>query len=909
MTLPARLRGPIRVVAGAGTGKTELIVSRFLDLVCAGVEPSSILTLTFSERAAAELRSRIEERLGSWAGELWIGTFHSVAQRLLREDGWRVGVPAAFRVLAGAERWIVLRELLWKLADEALVGTERPDDLVAPLLRLLERMKQELVEISALAAWARRSPDRELRDVLLAACRLFDAYGRHCRGERRLDFDDLILRLVRLLETHEPVRAAYVKRFTSVLVDEYQDSNLAQERMVELLGGQRNVVVVGDDDQAIYRFRGASLASLDRFARIFPEARTRSLGRNRRSSANVVAAAAALAAANADRLPKRLSSARAAGPKVEIWHAADGLTEARLVAEEARRLAEEGTPLSSMTLLLRTNALARPFTLALRSAGVPYQLWGARGFYRRPEVLDVIAWLRLLNDPADEVALARVVSAPGADFPLDEALERMRSARAAGQAPLAALAAWPAAGAWIHVTRGLQALVPRLGVDELFFELMVRTHYLELVRVESESERRQVSANLGKFAELLEAFCDGHPDQSLGAFLAHLELVLLSEVDEEVAQLDDVAPALQVMTIHQAKGLEFGTVFVPSLVEGRLPQPRRLDRFRLPPELVAEVAGREDQVAEERRLCYVAMTRARDRLYLSWAERYEGSRGWRPSRFLAEVLSAGGRHVKERELPAMPLPTAEPPPLPTASPNGRVTLSFTSIAAYRECPRQYRFRYVYRLPAPQSAEAVYGVVVHRALLAAGRRRAAGEVVDAALMDRLVDEAWSEARFPDPRRLPALRSLSRAQLRRFVATDGFAGTPHLLEEGFEVALDGFKLRGVIDRLDTPPADGSWRLVDYKTGSPQPASRLRRDLQLALYALAAREALGIDRIELEVVHLKDASRVVLPATDELLSQAREVAGEVAAGVRAGEFEARPERRRCSLCAYRLACSDAM
>lgn len=907
--IPARLRVTTRIVAGAGTGKTELIVSRFLELVTAGVEPPSILALTFSERAAAELRLRIENRLGNWAGELWVGTFHSVAQRLLREDGWRVGVPAAFRVLAGAERWIVLRELLWELGDEALIGVERPDDMVAPLLRLLERMKQELVEVSALAGWARRTPDRELGDVLVAACRLFDAYDRHCRRARRLDFDDLILRLVRLLESNSQVREAYVKRFTSVLVDEYQDSNLAQERMVELLAGKGNAFVVGDDDQAIYRFRGASLASLERFVRIFPGARTRSLGRNRRSSANVVAVSAAVAAANSDRLPKRLSSARAAGPKVEVWHAADGFSEAHAVVEEIRRLAEGGTPLSAMALLLRTNALARPFTLALRSAGLPFQLWGARGFYRRPEVLDVIAWLRLLDDSADEVALARVVTAPGAELPVDEALERMRLGRAAGEAPLAALAEWPAAADWLATTRALLALVPRLGVDELFFELMARTRYLDLVRLETESERRQVAANLGKFAELLDAFCEARPDHSLRAFLAHLELVLLSEVDEEVAQPDEIVPALQVMTIHQAKGLEFDAVFVPALVEGRLPQPRRQDRFRLPADLVPDAAGREDQVAEERRLCYVAMTRARDRLYLSWADRYEGARGWRRSRFLEEALRAGGKHFRQRELEPLPSAAGERPRLEPPRPNGRVMLSFTSIAAYRECPRQYRFRYVYRLPARQTAEAVYGVVVHRALLEAGRHRAAGETVDARLMEGLLDQAWAEARFPDPRRQPALRRLSSRQLRRYVEAGGFAAAPHLLEEGFELTLDGFRLRGVIDRLDAPGTSGAWRLVDYKTGSPQPASRLRRDLQLALYALAAREALDIDAVELEIVHLKDASQVVLPATDELLSQAREVAREVAAGVGAAWFESRPERRRCSLCPYRLACTDAM
>ena len=230
----AELKGPVRVVAGAGTGKTAVIAERFHRLVGAGAMPSSILVMTFTERAAVEMRSRIETGLGTYLGELWVGTFHSIAQALLREDGWRIGVPPSFRVLAGADRWIQMRELLWELGDPALVGVERPDDLVNPLLRLLERLKQELIATPRLEDWARTCEDRELGEQMLAAVRLFRAYSRRCDAEKLLDFDDLILRLVRLLESRPEARERNVKRFTSVLVDEYQDSNLAQERMVEL---------------------------------------------------------------------------------------------------------------------------------------------------------------------------------------------------------------------------------------------------------------------------------------------------------------------------------------------------------------------------------------------------------------------------------------------------------------------------------------------------------------------------------------------------------------------------------------------------------------------------------------------------------------------------------------------------
>jgi ATP-dependent DNA helicase UvrD/PcrA len=366
------------------------------------------------------------------------------------------------------------------------------------------------------------------------------------------------------------------------------------------------------------------------------------------------------------------------------------------------------------------------------------------------------------------------------------------------------------------------------------------------------------------------------------------------------------------MTIHQAKGLEFDLVFVPALVEGRLPQPRRRDGvsavggLELPPQLLEPaVRGREDQLAEERRLCYVAMTRARRGLVLSWAERYEGGRPWRPSRFLAEL----GDDVREVDLRGEAEP--EPPaPAPAALDPVEPVLSFSAISAYRECPRQHWFRYRMRLPAPPVVEAQFGTILHLALMRAGRLRRDGREVTRELLRDLHQEAWETIGLAEPRRRPALEALGWRLLDRFLDAGGLDSRPGLVESPFAVALDGWTLRGVIDRVDEPEADGgAWRIIDYKTGSPVPASRLRRDLQLALYALGARLALGLEPVELEIVYLKDGNRVAVAAGRELLDEARAIGSEVAAGVRAGRFEARPERRRCSLCAYRLVCDAAL
>jgi DNA helicase-2/ATP-dependent DNA helicase PcrA len=285
--------GPVRVVAGAGTGKTAVIAERFRRLVASGASPESILVMTFTERAANEMRQRIETLTDAAAPS--VGTFHSIALGWLRDDGGSVGVQPGFRIVVGADRWILARELMWGIGDAALTGDERPDDLVSPVLQMLERMKQELVPFDRLAAWAAAAEDPE-RSALMRACvRLFRAYDRECRRHRLLDFDDLLLLTVRMFEKNPGVLERYAARYPHVLVDEYQDLNLAQERLVELVASRGaaggDPFVVGDDDQSIYRFRGASRASLDRFTRSFPNARTVTLGKNRRSSRRIVTAA------------------------------------------------------------------------------------------------------------------------------------------------------------------------------------------------------------------------------------------------------------------------------------------------------------------------------------------------------------------------------------------------------------------------------------------------------------------------------------------------------------------------------------------------------------------------------------------------------------------------------------------
>jgi DNA helicase-2/ATP-dependent DNA helicase PcrA len=891
--------GAVRVVAGAGTGKTAVIAERFRRLVERGVDADSILVMTFTERAAGEMRRRIEDLTS--ASALAVGTFHSIALGWLRAEGRAVGLPSGFRIVAGADRWILARELMWKLGDAELTGEERPDDLVGPVLQMLERMKQELVPMRRLAAWAASTDDAEKGALMRACVRLFRAYEKECRQRRLLDFDDLLLLTVRMFEESPALLARFRARYPHVLVDEYQDLNLAQERLVELIAQGSKPFIVGDDDQSIYRFRGASRASLERFLNSFPQARTVTLGLNRRSSRSIVSSASSLIGYNLERLPKSLRSERA-GPSVEMWSCPDGRSEAFAIADEARLLVERGTPLSSIAVLCRTNAIARPIASALAARNLPHIVVGGAGFYDRPEIRDAIAMLRVVRDLTDEVALARVMTRPPANLEPGAALAVLRSR--GSKPPLEALASWPPAAELAGLLAQLAEAARELDVRDLFFELMERTRYLETCgRSLERSEAAGAAANVGHLAEAIAEFCETTPDHSIGSYMRHLELVLLSGEDEQVAEPDIDRDLIQVMTIHQAKGLEFDAVFVPALVEGRLPQSGRSPRFELPAAVLEPlVRGREDVVAEERRLLYVAMTRARQRLYLTRALRYEGVRGWRESRFLDEVRPAGPRAVRELEIEGCLAP--EPQSAPAAH-SGRVQLSYSAMSTYRECPRQYWYRHEQGLPVVQSAEAVNGVILHEVLRRCGDLRRQGTRITGRQISSLHAQAWQETSFPDPRRAATFKRNGAAQLEAYRRRGGLDAVPAFLEQEFTVDMEGWNLRGVIDRVD--PTDKGWRIIDYKSG--RPATRRKRDLQLALYALGATAALKLDPVELEVVYLASGESVPVAGVSSLVAAARAEGSEIADGIRAGRFEPAPERRRCRLCPYRLACSEAL
>jgi DNA helicase-2/ATP-dependent DNA helicase PcrA len=605
------VEGPVLILAGAGSGKTRVITHRITHLVLdRGVPSESILAVTFTNKASEEMRSRAEALLSSRPLRSWISTFHSFCVRLLRREAAAAGLDPRFQIYDEADQLAAVRE-----AMRALDLSEK----LHPPRRLLSR-------ISARKN-SGRDGDGDDGSVAGVTAQVQERYRRVLDSAGALDFDDLLLRAVGLLEGHPAVREAWGGRFPYLLVDEYQDTNRSQYELVRLLAGdQGNLTVVGDEDQSIYSWRGADLSNILDFEQDFPGARVFHLEENYRSSQAILDVASALVERNLRRKGKLLRAVRGGGEPVRLHEASDEYEEATWVVERIAAARDVGRS----AILVRMNAQSRLFEEALLRARLPYLVLGGVGFYERKEVKDLLAYLRLVANTNDSVAFHRVVNVPprGIGARTVEAIDGAATER--GVSPWDAMvelvddAAVPSRALvplrrFREMVEGLREESAVRGLKSLLERTLETTGYAAGLAREDTQESQDRLENL---AELLTAAADYEAREKTPGLAGFLDgAALLSETD----RLRDDVPVL-LMTLHSAKGLEFESVFLVGLEEGLLPHSRSL--------------GGPDALEEERRLCYVGMTRAMQRLHLSWARSRQvfGQRRLsEPSRFLEEV--------------------------------------------------------------------------------------------------------------------------------------------------------------------------------------------------------------------------------------------------------------------------------
>ncbi len=951
--------GPLLIVAGAGTGKTTVITRRIAYLVGAKrARPSEMLALTFTDKAAEEMEGRVDLLVPYGFADMWISTFHAFGDRVLRDEGLALGLSTDLRVLSRPEQVVFLRGHLFDLPLNRFRPLGDPTRHLQALVTLFSRAKDEAVrpeDYLALAAdlldRAKATPeDASLREEAaqqeeLAAC--YAAYQRLLAERGMVDFGDQVLLCLRLFREHPLILQKYRERFRYILVDEFQDTNHAQWELVKLLAGPAgNVTVVGDDDQSIYRFRGAAISNILAFTSIYPEASRIVLRDNFRSGQAILDAAYRLIRHNdPDRLEvrehivKRLLARAAEGPSPRHLHCdtvsseADGL--ARLVAE---RVKAGIWAYRDVAILVRANRDADPFLRAMNLQGIPWRFSGNQGLYARPEVRLLLAFLRVVADPEDTVSLyflagsemyeidpwqlARCASAAKrANRSLRWIFEKLDSLPELADLDLEVRAT---AERLLNDVKEYVALCRDRPTGDVLYQFLMRSGLLQRLTAAGTPAADTRVGNIARFFEIVHRIADVAESDRVPQFIQHLDLLVEGGDDPAAVEADEDADAVSVLTVHKAKGLEFPVVFLVSLVADRFPSRGRREPLPLPDGLVhGMLSGGDFHLQEERRLFYVGMTRAQRELFLTSARDYGGTRARKVSRFVLEALDLPPAEPAPYKASALEAIRRQAPAVEESAEALRVipvdeilALSHYQVDDYLTCPLKYKYIHVLRVPIREHHSVVYGKALHEAISFYLRRKlargqAAGrldsDMIEAEVLEAF-ESAWQSVGFLSREHEDLRLEDGRATLCRFVAEqERMESIPTAVERPFTFLLGTTKVVGRFDRVDE--RDGEVIIIDYKSSAVRDQKeadrKARESLQLAIYALAYEQMHGRIPDAVQLYFLESGKLGSARKTMADLQETRTTIDTVACGVRARSFTATPGFIQCSYCAFREIC----
>lgn len=944
--------GPLLIVAGAGTGKTTVITRRIAHLIAQGkARPEEILALTFTDKAAAEMEARVDELVPYGYADVEIATFHAFGDSLLRGHSLEVGLRNDFKVLSRAEQVIFLRDRLFELPLARYRPLGDPTRHLQAIITLVSRCKDEdissddyvgcakrLREEAAAAPDDQEAGDRAAAQTELAA--VYEAYQALMLREGNIDFGDQIVLALRLLRARPHVLSFYQRRFKYVLVDEFQDTNYAQFELVKLLAARhKNVAVVADDDQSIYKWRGAAISNVLGFLDHYAGARQIVLTENFRSHQGILDAAYRLIQHNnPDRLEvksgivKHLSAVRElAGPEPHHWHFETATQEADQVAVTIRERVEQGTwKLNDVAILVRSNDDADPFLRSLNLRAIPWTFSGNAGLYGRPEVRLLLAFLRSVAHPDDSVSLHYLASSDLYGVPI---VDLTRCATHAdrkhrwlfdvlkGAETIPELSGELSEEARLAIRHLVSDLVRymelgrEMPTGELLYQFLVDSGWLARMSKAATARDEAEVQNISKFFRRILDASKALKYDNIREFVKHLDALIDAGEDPAVAEADVETPAVRVLTVHKAKGLEFPVVFLVHVVQGRFPTPKRRDALELPVELVKDLLPTGDfHAQEERRLFYVGMTRARRELILTSARDYGGARERKVSLFVLEALDLPkdaarpfkAKAVEELERFAPPAPLDDGlAPMP---PDEELLLSHKQVDDYQTCPLKYRYVHLLRVPILRHHTVVYGSTIHAVVEFYLKRRVEGNYTPLEDLLAEYDKKWLNQGFLTWEHQEARKLAGREALTRFWHQEEAEGVkPTHIEKDFAFSIGPNRVRGRFDRVDEDLLGAT--IIDYKTSEitkqRDADRRVASSLQLKMYALAWREMTGQlpQRVELRFIesHVTGSHA----PTDEDADAAVTAVRAAADGIRARRFDATPSRQACRYCAYSQIC----
>ncbi len=969
-------KSPLLIIAGAGTGKTHVIVEKIKYLISRQrVKPEEILALTFTEKAASEMEERVDQALPYGYIQTWISTFHSFADQILKEHASHIGLNPSYRILTDAEVILFLKENLFLFNLHYFRPLGNPHRYLEDLHKHFSRLKDEDVSPIQYIAWAKTQNSKlkaqsEVEKIEmeknLELANAYEMYQQLKIKEGFMDFSDLIYYALELFRKRKNILRLYRRKFTHILVDEFQDTNIAQYTLVKLLcpsNKNSKLTVVGDDAQAIYKFRGASVSNILSFMKDYPNAKQVSLQKNYRSNQTILDAAYRLIKHNdPDTLEARLGiSKNLVSQKKDLkdsitFHLADRVEEESDFVVNTILALKKTYEFSDIAILTRANNHADPFVRTLSRKGIPYQFLGPGNLFKQPEVKDLIAYLKFLDTIDDSVSLYRVLSMDIFELDLKDVASLLSFAKRTNCSLFQSLEIYLSFfypdyyqkefgiykkylpllreqtrnklnTIYLMIKRHLSLIKKETAGQILYFFLEDSKYLNALVSYKTERDEK-TALNISKFFNKLKTFEGEHEDASVSHVVDYITMSMELGESPSASQTDlALTDAVNILTVHSAKGLESPIVFLVNLSRGRFPTYLRKEAIPIPDALIKEILPIGDyHTEEERRLFYVGMTRAKDRLYLSSSRFYgEGKRRQHISPFVTEALGEkiiasykGVEHEKQSQLAMFAF---EKPPRyqirtnPVVEPTS--SFSYTQLETYSTCPLQYKYQYVLNVPTSKNAAASFGDTIHKTLQAFYKEFITDKSIGQNRLLEIYNETWIPLGYASKRHEERMKKEGQTMLTQFYKKYHRRHLSILdIERVFKIKI-GKKLviRGKIDRVDQKNKK-EIEIVDYKTGKmpdkkelmKSPSTSLRVNMQLSIYALAAMDKglyrKKIDEITLSFYYLQPMEKISFKPSPEYINETKKTIHETVSEIRKHVFDPNVGPW-CDFCHFRMIC----
>jgi DNA helicase II / ATP-dependent DNA helicase PcrA len=963
-------KGPLLVVAGAGTGKTTVLINRLAYLIMEkGVKTDEIVLTTFTEKSAHEMIERADKILPYGYVDLWIHTFHGLAERILRQNSLEIGVNPEFKLLDSTSQWVFLKKNIEELNLKYYHSSGNPNKFIAELLSHFSRLKDENISsqeyqqvVTKIEKDFQKNSAGEISNMeeameierLKELAGAYATYNNLLIQNNFLDFGDLINYTIKLFKERPNILKIYKNKFKYLMVDEFQDTNLAQYELIKILAGtENNLMVVGDDDQSIYKFRGASISNIMQFKDDYPQTKEIILSNNYRSRQEILDTAYNfIKNNNPNRLEvklginKKLKSGLKFSddkPAVSAFNFLAQSDELSFVSSKIMEIyeSEPETNWLDFAILARTNNTAENFSKELSRLNIPNHFVSLKGLYYKPIILDIISYFKLLDNYKESSALYRVLNmdefkvsnidlvnlnafAKRNYWSLYEALKNVDKIKGISAESL------PKINKLLSLIEGHLPLVGDKKPSYIFIKFIYDSEILKNLHHERD---REVFSYVNQFYQKIKKFEEGTEDLRLKDFIEALEFELeagdTGGLKNDFADVDTV----KVMTVHSAKGLEFKYVFLVDLVERRFPSDARSERIAMHPALIKEKIAENDNfhIEEERRLFYVALTRAKEGLILTSAKDFGGAREKRPSAFISEagldLIESDKIDFSSLEfLKDLKMATEDKPKLIKKDDYQLPAhFSFSQFAAFEKCPLQYKYAHILKIPSSEDKPSLtFGRVIHDTLynfllpliannnlqadlFSSSKKRV--DVKDKLSEKKLLDfykKFWKGEGYGSEKKRDEYWHKGLDLLKKFYEDLMSNELPNVyfLEKDFRFKFQDFLVKGKIDRVDKL-ADGSFEIIDYKTGSAKDTLETGEKRQLVLYKMVVEASFGIKADKLSYYYLEDGSKLSFSAKDKDIEKMEEWLVESVKEIRKKQFLPKPSSFTCPFCDFKGIC----